>query len=243
MNNSQTLEQLKALRLSGMYDHYKHLLNLPAHEHPDAHQLLAMIVQAEQLWRTNRKTERYIKEARFRYVAALESLDFHPDRQLEKTLIYALADCNFIGKGENILITGATGCGKSYLATAFGQQACSMGYKSLYLSLPKLNEQLLMSRADATYQKLLNKLARPDVLLLDDFGLAPVDQQLRLALLQILEDRYAQKSIIITSQLPVNAWYDYLGDPTLADAIMDRMSARAHRIELHGPSLRKKIKI
>jgi DNA replication protein DnaC len=144
MNNSQTLEQLKALRLSGMYDHYKHLLSLPAHEHPDAHQLLAMIVQAEQLWRTNRMTERYIKEARFRYVAALESLDFHPDRQLEKTLIYALADCNFIDRGENILITGATGCGKSYLATAFGQQACCLGYKSLYLSLPKLNEQLLM---------------------------------------------------------------------------------------------------
>jgi len=242
MNNSQTLEQLKSLRLSGMHEQYKQLLQLPSQEHPNAHQLLAMMVQAEQLWRTNRKTERYIKQARFRYVAALESIDYHPDRQLEKNAIHVLADCSFIDKGENILITGATGCGKSYLATAFGQQACSLGYTSLYISMPKLNEQLLMSRADASYQKLLNKIAKPHVLILDDFGLAPVDQQMRLALLQIFEDRYAKKSVIVTSQLPINSWYEYIGDPTLADAIMDRMSARSHRLELHGPSLRKKIK-
>lgn len=240
MNNSQTLEQIKSLRLSGMYEHYRHLLTMPAQDHPNAHQLIAMLVQAEELWRTNRKTERYIKQARFRYIAALESIDYHPDRQLEKTMIHALADCSFIDRGENVLITGATGCGKSYLATAFGQQACSLGYKSFYISMPKLTEQLLMSRADASYQKLLNKIAKPHVLILDDFGLAPVDQAMRLALLQILEDRYAQKSIIITSQLPYNTWYDYLGEPTLADAIMDRLSAKAHRIDLQGSSLRKK---
>lgn len=242
MNNSQTLEQLKSLRLNGMYEHYRHLLKLPVQEHPDAHQLIAMIVQAEQLWRDNRKTERYIQQARFRYVAALESIDYHPDRALEKTAVHALADCSFIEKGENVLITGATGCGKSYLATALGQQACSLGYKVLYLSMPKLNEQLIMSRADASYQKLLNRIAKPHLLIMDDFGLAPVDQQLRLALLQIMEDRYSQKSVIITSQLPFNTWYEYIGDQTLADAIMDRMSAKSHQLQLQGPSLRKKNK-
>ena len=240
MNNSQTLEQLKSLRLNGMYEHYRHLLKLPVQEHPDAHQLIAMVVQAEQLWRDTRKTERYIQQARFRYVAALESIDYHPDRALEKTAVHALADCSFIDKGENVLITGATGCGKSYLATALGQQACSLGYKVLYLSMPKLNEQLIMSRADASYQKLMNRIAKPHLLIMDDFGLAPVDQQLRLALLQIMEDRYSQKSVIITSQLPFNTWYEYLGDPTLADAILDRLLPNSTKFEIKGPSLRKK---
>jgi DNA replication protein DnaC len=240
MNNTQTLEQLRSLRLTGMYDYYKQLLNMPAHEHPDAHQLIAMLAQSEHLWRTNRKTERYVKQARFRYTAALESIDYHPDRYLDKTTVQALADCSFIDRGENILITGATGCGKSYMATALGQQACSLGYKSLYVSMPKLTEQVLSSRADASYQKLILRLAKPDVLILDDFGLSPVDQNMRLTLLQILEDRYEYKSLIITSQLPFNTWYEYIGEPTLADAIMDRMSAKAHHIQLQGQSMRKK---
>ena len=239
MNTSQTLQQLQSLRLSGMYDHYKEVLKLPANQHPAGHQLVALLVQAEEQSRTNRKTERYVKLARFRYQAGLSSVEITPERGLEKSTLSALSDCSFINKGENILITGATGCGKSFLATAIGQQACSLGYKALYISMPQLADQLIMSVADASRMKFMARLAKPHILILDDFGITPIDDMLRIALLQIMEDRYDRKSIIITSQLPFNTWYEYLGEPTLADAIMDRLSAGAHKLELKGESLRK----
>lgn len=239
MNTSQTLQQLQSLRLSGMHEHYKEVLTLPANQHPGGHELLALLVQAEEQSRANRKTERYVKLARFRYQAGLSSIDITPERGLEKSTLGALSDCSFVNKGENILITGATGCGKSFLATAIGQQACSLGYKVLYISMPQLADQLIMSVADASRIKFMTKLAKPHVLILDDFGITPVDDMLRIALLQILEDRYDRKAIIITSQLPFSTWYEYLGEPTLADAIMDRLAAGAHKLELKGDSLRK----
>lgn len=242
MNTSQTLQQLQSLRLSGMYEHYKEVLKLPVNQHPGGHELLALLVHAEEQSRTNRKTERYIKLAKFRYQAGLSSVEITDERGLDKSAVHALSDCSFINKGENILITGATGCGKSFLATAIGQQACSLGYKVLYISMPKLTDQLIMSVADASRIKFITKLSRPHILILDDFGITPMDDMLRIALLQILEDRYDRKSIIITSQLPFNTWYEYLGEPTLADAIMDRLAAGAHKLELKGDSLRKRKK-
>lgn len=242
MNTSQTLDQLKSLRLNGMYEHYADVLCMPSHDLPDTHNLIAMLTQSEMLYRANRKTQIYVKDARFRYQANMEGIDYHPDRNLDKNQLHTLASCRFIDKGDNVIITGATGCGKSYIATALGYRACSAGYKTLYVNMPKLDEQLMMSEADASKTKLMNKLSRMQLLILDDFGLNPMSQRLRIALLQIMEDRYERKSIIITSQLPFTTWYEYIGEPTLADAIMDRLSASAHRFELTGDSLRKKYK-
>jgi DNA replication protein DnaC len=243
MNTSQTLEQLKSLKLNGMYEHYAQIAQMPTHEIPDTHELIAMLAQSEMLSRTNRKTQVYVKQARFRYQATMEGIDYLPQRMLNKNQLQALSSCSFINKGENLIITGATGCGKSYIATALAYKACSMGYKALYVNMPKLEEQLLMLEADATKGKYISKLAKTQLLVLDDFGLSPMTHRLRMALLQIMEDRYERKSIIITSQLPFKTWYDYIGEPTLADAIMDRLSASANRIELQGESLRKKFNL
>ena len=243
MNTSQTLEQLKSLKLNGMYEHYAQIAQMPTHEIPDTHELIAMLAQSEMLSRTNRKTQVYVKQARFRYQATMEGIDYLPQRMLNKNQLQALSSCSFINKGENLIITGATGCGKSYIATALAYKACSMGYKALYVNMPKLEEQLLMLEADATKGKYISKLAKTQLLVLDDFGLSPMTHRLRMALLQIMEDRYERKSIIITSQLPFNTWYDYIGEPTLADAIMDKLSASANRIELQGESLRKKFNL
>jgi DNA replication protein DnaC len=151
-----------------------------------------------------------------------------------------LADGLFIDRAENILITGATGCGKSYLACALGRQACSLGYRVIYFGMNRFLERIAQSKLDGTFIKMLNQIEKTHLLILDDFGLTPLDSISRLALLQVLEDRYERRSVIITSQLPVMKWYDFIGEPTLADAIMDRLAGNAHRIELKGESLRKK---
>jgi DNA replication protein DnaC len=151
-----------------------------------------------------------------------------------------LADGLFIDRAENILITGATGCGKSYLACAIGRQVCSLGYRVIYFGMNRFLEKVSQSKLDGTFIKMLNQIEKTHLLIFDDFGLTPLDNISRLALLQILEDRYGKKSIIITSQLPVVKWYDFIAEPTLADAIMDRLAVNAHRIELKGESLRKK---
>jgi DNA replication protein DnaC len=151
-----------------------------------------------------------------------------------------LADGLFIDRAENILITGATGCGKSYLACALGRQACSLGYRVIYFGMNRFLERIAQSKLDGTFIKMLNQIEKTHLLILDDFGLTPFDSISRLALLQVLEDRYERRSVIITSQLPVMKWYDFIGEPTLADAIMDRLAGNAHRIELKGESLRKK---
>jgi len=240
MNTQITLELLTKLKLTGMVKAYQSLLSMPVHEQPSIDQWMGRLAEAEIQSRTNKKTEMFLRLSKLRYNAILEQVFCNVQRNFTKDNLLALADCSFIQRAENILITGATGCGKSYLACAIGRQACSLGYKTLYFGMPRFIENLNQSKLDGTYVKLMNQIEKTNLLILDDFGLQPFDSVIRLALLQILEDRYAKNSIIITSQLPVSKWYDYIGDATLADAIMDRMAVNANRIELKGESLRKK---
>lgn len=240
MNTNATLEQLKELKLQGMVRSYEATLQLPVNQHPEAHQLIAQLAEAEKQNRTQYKTQLFLKLSKLRYAGTLEEISYGSQRNLSKEQINQLADCSYIDRSENILISGATGSGKSFLACALGHQACVMGYKTLYLNLNRFTERIMVAKLDGSFVKLLNQLDKASVLILDDFGLAPMDQNTRLALLQILEDRYNKKSIIIASQLPINKWHEYIAEPTLADAIMDRLMANAHRLELKGESLRKK---
>lgn len=240
MNTNATLEQLKELKLQGMARSYEATIQLPVNQHPEAHQLIAQLAEAEKQNRTQHKTQLFLKLSKLRYAGTLEEISYGSQRNLSKEQISQLADCSYIDRSENILISGATGAGKSFLACALGHQACVMGYKTLYLNLNRFTERIMVAKLDGSFVKLLNQLDKASLLILDDFGLAPMDQNTRLALLQILEDRYNKKSIIIASQLPIKQWHEYIAEPTLADAIMDRLMANAHRLELKGESLRKK---
>lgn len=240
MNTTATLEQLKELKLQGMARSYEAVLQLPVNQHPEAHHLIGQLSEAERQSRVQYKTQLYLKLSKLRYAGSLEEISYSASRNLAKEQILQLADCSYIDRSENILISGATGAGKSFLACALGHQACAMGYKTLYLNLNRFTEKIMVAKLDGSFVKLLNQLEKVSLLILDDFGLAPMDQNTRLALLQILEDRYNKKSIIIASQLPINKWHEYIAEPTLADAIMDRLMANAHRFELKGESLRKK---
>ncbi|WP_242696484.1 IS21-like element helper ATPase IstB [Longitalea luteola] len=231
---------MKQLRLLGMHQSYHAQLELPLDKQLDSHELIGSLLQAEMLNRANEKTAYYLKLAKLRLPATLDQIECSAARNLTKAQLSLLAEGRYLNQGENILITGATGCGKSFLACALGHQACLQGYKTIYLNLNRLIEKITLSKLDGSYIKFLNHLERQTLIILDDFGLAPMTQEIRLTLLQLLEDRYGRKSIIVTSQLPVAKWYEYINDPTLADAIMDRMTANAMRLDLKGESLRRK---
>lgn len=240
MNTTHTLEQMHQMRLSGMHHAYRSQLELPLNQQLETHDLVAHLVQSEDLMRSNEKTAYYLRLAKLRLPASIDQIECSAARNLTKQQLALLAEGNYLQQGENILITGSTGCGKSFLACALGHQSCLQGYKTTYLNMNRLIEKVTLSKLDGSYIKLLNHLERQILIILDDFGLQPMTQEIRLTLLQLLEDRYGKKSIIITSQLPVAKWYDHINDPTLADAIMDRLTSSAIRVELKGESLRRK---
>lgn len=240
MNTTQTIRQMQDLRLNGMAGSYTTQLELPIDHQLDGHELIAHLLQAEKLHRTNERMATLLLTAKLRYNAVPEQIECSESRNLSKTQWALLLEGRYLEQGENILITGATGCGKSYLACALGYQACMMGIKTRYFNLNRLIESLLMAKTEGSYLKFLNQLEKIPLIIIDDLGLQNMNKNIKLALLQIIEDRYAKKSLIVTSQLPVSNWHEYLDEPTLADAIMDRMTAKSIRIELKGESRRKR---
>ncbi len=232
-------EKLNQMRLMGMHHAYQNLLESGKHQVLSNDEVLSLLVQAEWEERETRKTDRHLKQARFRYPANIQEIDLSKSRGMDKTLLLRLCEGIFIKRKEDILITGPTGVGKSLIASALGHQACHHGYKVIYQGTQRLFSRLKMARGDGSYAKEIRNLEKQDVLILDDFGLSPLDPYGRDALMEIMEDRHGRKSTIIASQLPVSSWYDIIGESTLADAILDRIIHKAHRIELSGESMRK----
>ena len=239
MNTQSTLELLQQLKLAGMAQAYQGMLSLPVHQQLSLHEGIARLSEAEAEHRQDKRTHMYLKLGKLRYNALPEQIHCSSERNFTKEQLTLLVDGSFIDQAKNVIITGATGCGKSFMACALGRQAIIMGYKTLFLDMTRFIEKVAQTKLDGTFVRWINQLHKVPLLILDDFGIHPIDSNTRLALLQILEDRYGNKPVMITSQLPIDAWYEYIGEPTLADAIMDRLSAKAHHIQLKGKSLRK----
>lgn len=231
---------MRQLRLHGMLDSWQSLLESQTYQNLSLTEGLQHLLQAEQLDREDRRVKRLRSAAGFRYQASLPELIYSASRGLDKNTIALLADGRYIDHGQAILITGSTGSGKSFLASALGHQGCQIGYRVRYFNMQKLKRQLALARADGSILKLLNTIAKTQLLILDDFGLSPLDTQQRLDLLDIVEDRHQKMATILVSQLPVSSWYEVIGESTVADAILDRLIHTAHRFELSGESMRKK---
>lgn len=240
--NEQTLQKMKQMKFYGMAMAFRTSMENGNMSQLTSDEVISMLIDSEWDDRNNRKIERQVHNARFRYKANMEQLHFDIDRNLDKNQMMRLAECAFVQRKENLLITGSTGIGKSYIASAIGNQACMLGYKVIYANTAKLFSKLKMAKADGSYLREISKIERQDLLILDDFGLQPMDNHSRSVLMEIIEDRHGSRSTIITSQLPVVQWYEVIGEQTIADAILDRIVHDAYRLELKGESLRKRQK-
>jgi len=239
MNPSATLESLRSLRLSGMADVYESTIRL-GDTAVTATELVARMAEAETNRRHQRTTERLLKHARLRLPATFDQIVFSPERNLDRNTIQTLSDMQWIIRGDTVLITGPTGAGKSYLACAFGYEACLRGLTTRYVRATKLFPTLRMARGDGSYLDEIKRFARTQLLIIDDFGLTPLDADDRLALLELLDDRYRTAGTIIAAQVPIDTWHDVIGEPTIADAIMDRLAHTPWIFGLKGESRRAK---
>ncbi len=233
------VDKMRGMRLSGMARAFELTIQSGKNQKYTADEMITHLIESELDERYNKKLDRTVQSARFRYKASVEQIAFDENR-VDKNQVVRLADCEFIKRKENIIITGSTGIGKSFLASALGHQACAQGYRVLYQHNTKLFGRMKIAKTDGSYLRELAKIEKQHLLIIDDFGIQPLDAQSRSALMEIIEDRHGKSSIIITSQIPVSKWHEVIGEQTIADAILDRIVHDAHRIEMKGESLRKK---
>ena len=235
-----TLDKLREMRLTGMQKALIEQMDMPDRDALNFDERFGMLVDAEHADRENRRLKTRLKRARLRQSATVEDIDYRHPRGLDKSLMLSLANCDWVRQHHNVIITGPTGAGKSYLACALGNKACREGYPVLYFRFARLFQELAIAKADGRYDKLLRTLARSRLLVLDDWGTAPLTDEQRRDLFEVMEDRYDHGSTLIAAQLPVKHWHETIGDPTLADAILDRLIHNAYTITLKGESMRKR---
>ena len=235
----QTREQLQALKLTGMLETLDEQLARPASGELSFEQRLGLLVDREVMYRENRRLARLLKTARLRVPACVEDIDYRHPRGLEKPRMASLTGLDWIQQSLNLCLTGPTGCGKTWLACAFGNEACRRGYSVRYLRLPRLFEILRIAHGDGSYPRLMNQLLKTDLLILDDWGIQKISAAQRSDLMEVIEDRHGRGSTLIAGQLPPEHWHEYIGEATIADAILDRLLHGSHRLALTGESMRK----
>jgi DNA replication protein DnaC len=239
MLNEQTIDKMQAMKLFGMAQLFKDLMGKPQHADLSHDEFVGLLVDAETTSRQDKRLKRLLKRAQLKQQACIEDIDYKHARGLHKQTLLELMNCSWINNRQNVLVSGPTGVGKTYIACALGNAVCRAGYKVLYVRAPKLFTSLYQTRVDGSYLKYLAKLGKLDLLIIDDLGLTPMSESERRDFMEIVEDRSLAASLIVSSQVPIKNWYEIIGDPTIADAVCDRLLHHAYKIELKGESLRK----